>query len=69
MSDSNSLLLSFMVSVGLQSATLPIATNLVNDIKNSLRVNASSVIPSEFVLTNEGFMILAFQPNCEYICT
>ena len=66
MSDSNSLL-SFMVSVGLQSATLP--TNLVNDIKNSLRVNASSVIPSEFVLTNEGFMILAFQPNCECICS
>ena len=66
MSNSNSLL-SFMVSVDLQSTTLP--TNLVNDIKDSLRINASSVIPSEFVLINEGFMILAFQPNCEYICT
>ena len=66
-SDSNSLLLSFMVSVGLQSTTLP--GSLVNDIKDNLRVNVSSVISSEFVLTNEGFMIFAFQPNCKCVAS
>ena len=65
-SDSQSLL-SFTLSFGLQSTTL--STNLVNDIKDNLIVNASSVIPSGFVLTNESFMVLAFQPNCKYICT
>ena len=64
-SDSKSLLLSFTISIGLQSTILSI--NLVNDIKDNLIVNASSVIPSGFVLTNESFMVLAFQPNCKYI--
>ena len=59
--------MSFTVSVGLQSATL--SSNLVNDIKNNLLLNASGIIPSGFMLTNESFMILAFQPNCKYICT
>ena len=66
-SDSKSLLLSFTVSVGLQSTIL--STNLVNDIKDNLIVNASSVIPLGFVPTNESFMVLAFQPNCKYIAT
>ena len=64
-SDSTSSLLSFMLSFSLQSTTL--STNLVNDIKNNLLVNARYVIPSGFVLTNESFMILAFQPNCKYL--
>ena len=56
-----------MLSFGLQSTVL--STNLVNDIKNNLLVNASNVIPSGFVLTNESFMISAFQPNCKYLRT
>ena len=66
-SASKSLLLSFAVSVGLHLTTLP--TNLVNHIKDNLIMNASSVIPSGFVLTDEGFMVLAFQPNCKHIRT
>ena len=42
-------------------------TALIDDIKNSLRVNASIIIPSGFELTNEGFMILGFKPNCKYV--
>ena len=42
-------------------------TALIDDIKNSLRVNASNIIPSRFELTNEGFMILGFKPNCKYV--
>ena len=53
-----------MLSFSVQST---LSTNLVNDIKNNLVVNASSIIPSGLVLTNEGFMILAFQPNCKYL--
>ena len=56
--------MSFAVSIGLQSTIL--SSNLVNDIKNNLIVNASSIVPSGFVLTNESFIILAFQPNCKY---
>ena len=59
-----SLFLSFRISVGLQSMILP--TTLVNDIKKGLTVNASNIIPSGFLLTDEGFMILGFQPNCKY---
>ena len=66
-SDSNTLLLSITVSVSLQSTTLH--TDTVNDIENNLRVNTSSVIPSGYVLTNESFMVSAFQPNSKYnIC-
>ena len=54
-----------MLSFNVQSTTL--STNLVNDIKNNLVVNASSVIPPGLVLTNDSFMILAFQPNCKYL--
>ena len=60
-SDSTTLLLSIKVSVTLQSTTVHADT--VNDIENNLRVNTSSVIPSGYVLTNEGFMLSAFQPN------
>ena len=60
-SDSNTLLLSITVSVSLQSTT--VHSDTVNDIENNLRVNTSSVIPSGYVLTNESFMISAFQPN------
>ena len=62
--DSNSVLFSFTVSVSLQSTKVHIDT--VNDIENNLRVNTSSVIPSGYVLTNEGFMVSAFQPNSKY---
>jgi len=58
-------LLSFAISVGLQSAILP--ANTVNEIKNNFRVNNSNIIPPGFSLTNEGFMVLAFQPNCKFI--
>jgi len=58
-------LLSFAISVSLQSTILP--TNIVNEIKYNFRVNNSNIIPSGFSLTNEGFMVLAFQPNCKYI--
>ena len=64
--DSNTLLLSVTVSVTLQSTTVHADT--VNDIENNLRVNTSSVIPSGYELTNEGFMLSAFQPNSKYIC-
>ena len=64
-SSSNSSLLSFAVSVSLQSATIP--DELTNNVKNNLNMNASSIIPFRYVLTNEGFMVLAFQPNCKYI--
>ena len=64
-SDSNTLLLSITVSVSLQLTTVHADT--VNDIENNLRVNTSSVIPSGYVLTNEGFMLSAFQPNSKYI--
>ena len=60
-SDSTTLLLSIKVSVTLQSTTVHADT--VNDIENNLRVNTSSVIPSGYVLTSEGFMVSAFQPN------
>ena len=63
-SDSNTLLLSITVSVSLQSAT--VHSDTVNDIENNLRGNTSSVIPSGYVLTNEGFMVSAFQPNSKY---
>ena len=66
-SDSNTLLLSITVSVSLQSST--VHTDTVNDIENNLRLNASSVIPSGYVLTNEGFMITAFQPNSKFMHT
>ena len=62
--DSNSVIFSFTVSVSLQSTT--VHTDTVNDIENNLRVNTSSVIPSGYVLTNEGFMVSAFQPNSKY---
>ena len=65
-SDSNTLLLSITLSVSLQSTT--VHTDTVNDIEHNLRVNTSSVIPSGYVLTNEGFMVSAFQPNSKY-CT
>ena len=65
-SDSNTLLLSITVSVSLQSTT--VHTDTVNDIENNLRVNTSNVIPSGYVLTDEGFMVSAFQPNSKY-CT
>jgi len=58
-------LFSFAISVGLQSAIL--TANTVNEIKNSLRVNKSNIIPSGFSMTMEGFVVLAFQPNCKYI--
>ena len=64
-SDSNILLLSITVSVSLQSTT--IHSDTVNDIEDNLRVNTSIVIPSGYVLTNEGFMVSAFQPNSKYI--
>ena len=64
-SDSNTLLLSITVSVSLQSTT--VHTDTVNDIENNLRVNTSSVIPSGYVLTNEGFIVSAFQPNSKFI--
>ena len=64
-SDSNTLLLSITVSVSLQTTT--VHTDTVNDIENNLRVNTSSVIPSGYVLTNEGFMVSAFQPNSKYL--
>ena len=63
-SDSNTLLLCVTVSVSLQSTT--VHTDTVNDIENNLRVNTSSAIPSGYVLTNEGFMLSAFQPNSKY---
>ena len=66
-SDPNTLLLSITVSVSLQSTT--VHTDTVNDIENNLRVNTSSVIPSGYVLTNEGFMVSAFQPNSKFIHT
>ena len=65
-SDFNTLLLSITVSVSLQSTT--VHTDTVNDIENNLRVNTSSIIPSGYVLTNEGFMVSAFQPNSKYMC-
>ena len=55
------MLFSFTVSVSLQSTT--VHTDTVNDIENNLRVNVSSIIPSDYVLTEEGFMVSAFQPN------
>jgi len=58
-------LFSFAISVGLQSVISP--ANAVNKIKNNLRVNKSKIIPSGFSLTMEGFVVLAFQPNCKYI--
>ena len=64
-SGSNTLLFSFTVSVTLQSTTVHADT--VNDIENNLRVNISSIIPSGYVLTNEGFMISAFQSNSKDI--
>ena len=66
-SDSNTLLLSITVSVSLQSTT--VHTDTVNDIENNLRANTSIVIPTGYVLTNEGFMVSAFQPNSKYITT
>ena len=63
-SDSNTLLLSITVSVSLQSTT--VHSDTVNDIENNLRGNTSSVIPSGYVLTNESFMVSAFQPNSKY---
>ena len=66
-SDSNILLLSIRVSVSLQSTT--VHSDTVNDIEDNLRVNTSIVIPSGYVLTNEGFMVSAFQPNSKYIIT
>ena len=60
-SHSNSVLLSITLSISLQSAS--VHYDIVNAIENNLRINASSVIPSEYVLTSEGFMVLAFQPN------
>ena len=64
---SNDMLMSFVVSVGLQLANATLPTYLVNDIKKNLAMNASNITSSGFVLTEEGFMILAFQPNCKYI--
>ena len=64
-SDSNTLLHSITVSVSLQSST--VHTDTVNDIEDNLRVNTSSVIPSGYVLTNEGFIVSAFQPNSKFI--
>ena len=64
--DFNTSLLSITVSVSLQSTTIHADT--VNDIENNLSVNTSSVIPSGYELTNEGFMLSAFQPNSKYIC-
>ena len=64
-SDSKSLLLSFLVSFDLQSINL--SAILVNDIKNNLRMNVSSIIPSGSMLTDEGFMVSGFQPNCKGI--
>ena len=64
-SHSNSVLLSITLSVSLQSAT--VHNDIVNDIENNLRINASSVIPSEYVLKSGGFMVVAFQPNSKYI--
>ena len=62
------MLLSFAISIGLQSTSL--STELVNDVKNNLNMNYESIIPSKFVLTGDkSFMVLAFQPNCEYILT
>ena len=61
----NSVLLSITLSVSIQSAK--VHNDNVNDIENNLRLNASSVIPSEYVLTGEGFIVLAFQPNSKYI--
>ena len=58
------MLFSFTVSVSLQSTT--VHTDTVNDIENNLRVNVSSIIPSDYVLTEEGFMVSAFQPNSKY---
>ena len=66
-SDPDTLLLSITVSVSLQSST--VHTDTVNDIENNLRLNASSVIPSGYVLTNEGFMVTAFQPNSKFMHT
>ena len=66
-SDLDTLLLSITVSVSLQSST--VHTDTVNDIENNLRLNASSVIPSGYVLTNEGFMVTAFQPNSKFMHT
>ena len=66
-SDSNTLLLSITLSVSLQSST--VHTDTVNDIENNLRLNASNVIPSGYVLTNEGFMVTAFQPNSKFMHT
>ena len=66
-SDSNTLLLSITVSVILSSTA--VHTDTVNDIENILRVNNSSVIPSGYVLTDEGFMVSAFQQSSKYnIC-
>ena len=66
-SDSNTSLLSVTVSVSLQSTT--VHNDNVNDIENNLRMNINSVIPSGYVLTNESFMVSAFQPNSKYnIC-
>ena len=59
--DSNSVLISFTVSVSLLSTT--VHTDAVNDIENNLRANTSSVIPSDYALTEYGFMVSAFQPN------
>ena len=64
-SGSKSILLSFAVSIGLQLTTLP--NELIDDIKNNLTMNANNIIPPGYVLTNENIMVLAFQPNCEYI--
>ena len=66
-SDPDTLLLSITVSVSLQSST--VHTDTVNDIENNLRLNASSVIPSGYVLTNEGFTVTAFQPNSKFMHT
>ena len=57
------MLLSFAISVGLQSTSL--STGLINDVKNNLN---TSIIPSKFA-GDKSFMVLAFQPNCEYILT
>ena len=58
-------MLSFAVSIGLQSATL--SEELTNNVKNNLNMNASNIIPFGYVMISESFMVLAFQPNCKYM--